>query len=67
MPTAFVDAEQIVEELGLYKSIWAVHRAVKRGELPPGKKYGRRMLWKRDILLNPPEPKPRKIVRRPGS
>ena len=61
MPTAFVSAEQIVTELGLYSSIWAVHRAAKRGEIPAGRMYGRRMMWLREELLTPA---PRKIVRR---
>lgn len=63
MPTAYVSAKQIVEELGLYGSIWGVHRAVKRGELPPGRKYGLRHLWLREDLLRPP-PAPVVIKRR---
>lgn len=64
MSTAWVCAEQIVNELGLYTSTFAVHRAAKRGEIPRGRLFGRRMLWKREDLLNPPEPKPRKVIRR---
>lgn len=65
MSTAFVSAEQIVNELGLYTSIFAVHRAAKRGEIPRGRIYGRRMMWKRDDLLAPPPaPPPRKVIRR---
>lgn len=51
MPTRFVDARQIVEELGLYGSKFAVHRATKRGEIPPPTKYGARFLWDRERLI----------------
>lgn len=48
----FLDANQIVTELGLYGSRWGVLRAARKGEIPPGKLYGRRLLWDREELLN---------------
>lgn len=63
MPTTFVSAEQIVRELGLYTSIYAVHRAAKRGEIPRGRLYGNRHLWNREALLaHEPQPKKRRRV-----
>jgi hypothetical protein len=46
----WVSAEQIVNTLGLYPSVDAVHRAAKDGEIPQGTRWGRRFLWHRDRL-----------------
>lgn len=66
MSPDWLDAKGLIA-LGLFTSIHAVHRAVKRGEIPPGTPYGRRFLWNRQRLEafalareNPPR---RKVVR----
>lgn len=67
MPTEFVTAKQIVEELGLFGSKFGVHRAVKRGELPKPRRYGNRYLWLRSEICVPTAeyvPPPRVIKRR---
>lgn len=65
MSTVFVDATQIVIEMGLYRSIYAVHRAAQKGEIPPGRLYGKRMLWRRQAILDAHDaPKPLVIKRR---
>jgi hypothetical protein len=51
MATRFLTAEMIVEELKLYGSVTAVHRAAKKGEIPPPVRYGKPHMWREDQLL----------------
>lgn len=44
MSKRWLTACELVER-GNYTSIWAVHRAVKRGELPEGSWQGNRKTW----------------------
>lgn len=73
MSAKWLDAKQIRDDLKLYGSIHAVHRAVQRGELPPPTQFGHRHLWNEDRLSEflraregdgrPAVPRKRKVVR----
>lgn len=49
MSTRWIDAQGVVAT-GRYTSIHAVHRAWKKGELPPPTQFGRRFLWNEAAL-----------------
>ncbi|BDG71987.1 hypothetical protein Rmf_19160 [Roseomonas fluvialis] len=73
MSIRWIDAKGVVAK-GLYGSIHSVHRAWKKGEIPPPVQSGRRCMWDEGALdahvkaragqTRPAVPRRRVIVRR---